>query len=409
MARRKDAPASPRRKQSQPQAAPTEPRQRAAATPEGRRQPPAEENDVLVIGAGVAGSTIAGLLARDKHRVILLDRESTDPRRSMPRWVSGLAETILKKLGVSLKKAAAEPVRAVGFHSADLEKHQEITVSGCGAYFVDLGAWNTALTASAVEAGATVKQGTAVTMLRMKENNVTAECADGQARSAHLLVVADGVYSRAAESIGLQLRPATPRRFAAQLDWPAEKASKLQPGMLNFVLGIEGGQALATYWSAGGREVATVFAIDHTTARVHLNRLLQHLVNVHRVALPKGTDAANAFTHTLPAGHYLEIECHVGKRSLAIGDAGGFVAAATCEGIYPAMWSAEIAAEIIHRALERPHPQDELREFDTKWRTTMADYLRPPNADLQFLLPLVFANKQMAERLAGAFLRGENL
>ena len=63
-----------------------------------------------------------------------------------------------------------------------------------------------------------------------------------------------------------------------------------------------------------------------------------------------------------------------------------------------------VAAEIIHRALDRPHPQDELREFDTKWRTTMADYLRPPNADLQFLLPLVFANKQMAERLAGAFL-----
>jgi hypothetical protein len=39
----------------------------------------------------------------------------------------------------------------------------------------------------------------------------------------------------------------------------------------------------------------------------------------------------------------------------------------------------------------------------------MAEYLRPPNADLHFLLPLVFSNEQMAKRLAAAFWRGENV
>jgi len=366
-------------------------------------------SDVLVIGAGAAGSTVAGLLAAEQRRVVLLDRDSTEGRKPMPRWVSGLAERILKRLKIPPKKAGVQAVRAVAFHSADLTKHQEVACEEHGAYFVDLNGWNAALIAAAVASGATFAPHAAVTRLRMKEDHVTAECSDGASRTAHLLVLADGVYSRAAESIGLQLRPAAPRRFAAQLEWPAGKASRLPPETLNFVLGIEGGKALATYWSAGGREVATVFATDETAARAHLDGLLRNLTDVQGVSLPREASAAEASTHTLPVGHCLEIECHVGKRSLAIGDAGGFVASATCEGIYPAMWSAEIAAEIIHRALDRPHPQDELREFDVKWRTTMADYLRPPNADLQFLLPLVFANKQMAERLARAFLRGENL
>ncbi|MGB9624902.1 MAG: NAD(P)/FAD-dependent oxidoreductase [Phycisphaerae bacterium] len=367
------------------------------------------DSDVLVIGAGAAGSTVAGLLAAEQRRVVLLDRDSTEGRKPMPRWVSGLAERILKKLKISPKKAGVEAVRAVAFHSADLTKHQEVPCEEHGAYFVDLNGWNAALIAAAVASGATFTPHAAVTLLRLKEDHVAAECSDGASRTAHLLVLADGVYSQAAESIGLQLRPAAPRRFAAQLEWPAGKPSRLAPGTLNFVLGIEGGKALATYWSAGDREVATVFATDEAAARAHLDGLLRNLTDVQGVALPRGTSAASAATHTLPVGHCLEIECHVGKRSLAIGDAGGFIASATCEGIYPAMWSAEIAAEIIHRALDRPHPQDELREFDVKWRTTMADYLRPPNADLQFLLPLVFANRQMAERLARAFLRGENL
>jgi flavin-dependent dehydrogenase len=374
-----------------------------------RKGPSSKGNDALVIGAGAAGSTVAGLLAKSGRQVVLLDRDSLTERRFMPRWVSALSDRILKRLGIPLKKIPAEPVKALAFHSADLDKHQAVPLPGRSAYFVDLAAWNAMLNAAAMQAGAICRQGTAVTTLQMRENQVTAECSDGEARSANLLVLADGVYSRAAESIGLQLRPSAPRRFAAQLEWPADRTSKVLPGTLNFVLGIEGGRTLATYWSAGDREVATVFAADDAGALTHLDELLQGLVDVQGAVLPRAVDASNAWKHTLPAGHCLEIECHVGKRSLAIGDAGGFVAASTCEGIYPAMWSAEIAAEIIDRALDRPHPQDELREFDHKWRTTMADYLRPPNADLQFLLPLIFANKQMAERLAGAFLRGENL
>jgi hypothetical protein len=48
-------------------------------------------------------------------------------------------------------------------------------------------------------------------------------------------------------------------------------------------------------------------------------------------------------------------------------------------------------------------------QFDTRWRLAMADYLRPPNTDMQFLVPLIFTNQPMADRMAAAFFRGENI
>ena len=79
------------------------------------------------------------------------------------------------------------------------------------------------------------------------------------------------------------------------------------------------------------------------------------------------------------------------------------------EGIYPAIWSARLAAETCAKAAAGTHPQDQLREFSTAWRSAMGEYLRLPNTDLHFLLPLVFSNRQMAQKMAAAVWRGENI
>jgi flavin-dependent dehydrogenase len=120
-------------------------------------------------------------------------------------------------------------------------------------------------------------------------------------------------------------------------------------------------------------------------------------------------EAARAKVTQSPASAALDMDTHVGKHSLLIGDAGGFISAASNEGIYPAMWSAQIAVEVIDSALKSPQSQDELMSFETKWRTTMADYLRSPNTDIQFLLPLIFSNQPIADRMGAAFFSGENI
>jgi hypothetical protein len=73
------------------------------------------------------------------------------------------------------------------------------------------------------------------------------------------------------------------------------------------------------------------------------------------------------------------------------------------------MWSAQIAVDVLDRALGSVHSQDELMTFDSVWRMQMADYLRSPPTDIRFLLPLIFTNQPMADRMGAAFFSGENI
>ena len=67
------------------------------------------------------------------------------------------------------------------------------------------------------------------------------------------------------------------------------------------------------------------------------------------------------------------------------------------------------AGEVIETALAAPTSQDALMTFDTRWRLEMAEYLRMPNTDMEFLIPLIFSNPPMADRVTNAFFLGENI
>jgi len=91
-----------------------------------------------------------------------------------------------------------------------------------------------------------------------------------------------------------------------------------------------------------------------------------------------------------------------------IGPAGGFFSSSG-EDVYPGCWSAKFAADAMKKALMEPHLQDALGVYRSKWRTTLGDYLRGPQQNLQFLLPLVYRNPVMTERMAEAILLGKNV
>src|SRR5205085_5998794 len=93
----------------------------------------------------------------------------------------------------------------------------------------------------------------------------------------------------------------------------------------------------------------------------------------------------------------------VANRTLLIGPAGGFYSACS-EDIYPNVWSAVFAADTIKKALKEPHLQDALSPYRQKWRTTLGDYLRGPQQDLRFLLPLIFRNQNMTTRMTESIL-----
>jgi len=98
----------------------------------------------------------------------------------------------------------------------------------------------------------------------------------------------------------------------------------------------------------------------------------------------------------------------VANRTLLIGPAGGFYSACG-EDIYPGCWSAIFAADVLKKALKETHLQDALNPYRQKWRTTLGDYLRGPQQNLRFLLPLVYRNPAMTARIAEAILLSKSV
>jgi flavin-dependent dehydrogenase len=148
-----------------------------------------------------------------------------------------------------------------------------------------------------------------------------------------------------------------------------------------------------------------------TLDRVKPAELLAHWVAVlkrHGV-LHADTDVPldQAQSMDLPLAGALAHE-GLANRTLLVGPAGGFDSASG-EDIYPNVWSAVFAADAIKKAWKEPHLQDALNPYRHKWRTTLGDYLRGPQQNLRFLLPLVYRNQVMTTRLTEAILLGKGM
>jgi flavin-dependent dehydrogenase len=98
----------------------------------------------------------------------------------------------------------------------------------------------------------------------------------------------------------------------------------------------------------------------------------------------------------------------VASRTLLLGPAAGFYSA-SAEDIYPNCWSALFAADAMRKALKEPHLQDALQSYRHKWGSTLGDYLRGPQQNLRFLLPLVYRNPVMTSRMAESILLGKSV
>jgi flavin-dependent dehydrogenase len=112
-------------------------------------------------------------------------------------------------------------------------------------------------------------------------------------------------------------------------------------------------------------------------------------------------------TVDVPAAGALSREI-IANRTLLFGPAGGFYTACL-EDVYPNCWSALFAVEAVRKALKEPHLQDALQPYRQKWGATLGEYLRGPQQNLRFLLPLVYRNPVMTGRMAESILQGKSV
>lgn len=369
-----------------------------------------ERYDVAIVGAGPAGAIAALGLARAERKVVLVDRAAFPRRVTCTGWISARLAPLLEEYDLPVKKLLSVPFSDVTFHDAAFSKTAVPKFADPPGYLVDRATFDHALVVAAKKAGAEVRQETDVEDVDLGEDAATLRVSGSASIESRLLVIAAGRTSNLASAVGFPERPGEHPSWTAQVTSDAVGKARAAKPKIDVVLGLDGATSFGLIVTTKERVTLDVnwFGTPAEAQRALAN--LCALAKQHQIV--EADLAAEAFktdVHRMPSSAALDLDSHVRKHTLLIGDAGGFVSAVSSEGIYPAIWSAKIAVDVLLSALDETHSQDALMRFDSEWRMQMADHLRSPHTDVRFLLPLVFSNQPMTDRMGSAFFLGDNI
>ncbi len=374
--------------------------------------------DILILGAGPAGAIAATILAKRSHRVALVDQHQIPIPGMRTIWLGARVRDLLTEIGVALDGVFDHPVETVILHSADFASRIEAPLETPPAYLTCSAAVSTSLIQAAATAGVELVPNTTITSVTLGESHVELARETDSALRGRMLVGAWGPHSTFNDSVGVIPPSNEVAQWAigVEVDVAASAGAKdtSQPNAqrsltAELILGMEDHGFGCVLRDTTRLRVAMHAQSAPGDMQDRLRQLCKRLREAGAITVDLDQAVSNATAHRCSTGAALEFDSHVGKHALVIGEAGGFVAGMSNEGIYPAMWSAKIAAEVMDEALSAASSQDHLMQFDTRWRTVMADYLRSPQTELQFLLPLIFSKAPMATRMANAFFLGDNI
>jgi geranylgeranyl reductase family protein len=346
------------------------PETRPSAGPgDASRRPPADEADVIVVGAGPAGATTAFYLAQSGLDVLLLEK-ATFPREKV--CGDGLTPRAVKALvgmGISVGEQDGW-VRNKGLRVIGAGKRLELAWPELASY-PGYGLVRTrhdmdeTLARRAQKAGARLLEGVNVTGPVLHErtgriSGVTARLADGEGErryAARVVVAADGNSSRLSVAMGLPKRDDRPLGVAVRTYYQTPRhdddyleswldlwdGDRLLPGY-GWIFGMGDGTS-----NVGLGLLNTSAAFGHTDYHALLRRWLKGMpaewgfTEENRTQPIRGAALPMGFNRT---PHYF-------KGLLLVGDAGGMVNPFNGEGIAYAMESGEILARTITQALAR--------------------------------------------------------
>jgi menaquinone-9 beta-reductase len=336
--------------------------------PPAPKQPPADEADVIVVGAGPAGATTAFYLAQSGLDVLLLEK-SRFPREKV--CGDGLTPRAVKSLvgmGISVSEQDGW-VRNKGLRVIGAGQRLELAWPELSSY-PGFGVVRTrhdldeALARRAEQAGARLIEGVTVTGPVRHERSgrirgVIARPDGGEERSyaARVVVAADGNSSRLSVSMGLRKRDDRPLGVAVRTYYASPRhnddyleswldlwdGDRLLPGY-GWIFGMGDGTS-----NIGLGLLNTSAAFGHTDYHALLRKWLKGMpaewgfTEENRTAPIRGA--------ALPMGFNRTPQYHQGL--LLAGDAAGMVNPFNGEGIAYAMESGEILARTIVQALAR--------------------------------------------------------
>jgi flavin-dependent dehydrogenase len=340
-------------------------------------------DDVVIVGAGPAGSVAATVLARAGVRVRIFDRLSFPRAKLCGDTLNPGTLSVLRRLEL------AEVVDTAGLALSGMVVTGEGRVSVAGRYprglhgrAITRHTLDGALLQEAVRAGATFEGGATVRGTVAADGRIGGVTigSNGNARPlrARVTIAADGRHSTLAFGLGVARHPARPRRWAVgayfenvggiidagEMHIRSDRYVGVAPlanGVVNVCLVLASSAA-----AAGLRNPAAVLRTALAADPLLRERCADaHLVSEVTVLGPLAVDVPSP--RMVPDG------------LLLAGDAAGFIDPITGDGLRFAVCGGELAAHAALQALEHGWPSVQARlaarrrkEFGAKWRFNRA-------------------------------------
>jgi geranylgeranyl reductase family protein len=312
--------------------------------------------DVVVVGAGPAGSTAAKFLSEKGIKVLLIDK-SKFPRNKL--CGGGLTSRVLDRFDYVKNKDLIESYSYGGFSYSSSLKYKVIyKKNNPVAAMVLREKFDMGLARLAVESGADFIDGRTVKDAKFSNEKAKIILDDRKEVDSEIVVGADGIWSIIAKKSGLapplrNLGICVLHEYDVDEEIIDENFGKEKMCYIHLQFrGIPG------YGWVFPKKQHINIGIGKISPDAHISKTKTDLLAVYKdyikmlkkkKIIPKNLEIRQCKGAALHIG---PIEKTYADRVLLCGDASGFINPLTGEGVYYAMSSGEIAAKVIAEALE---------------------------------------------------------
>ena len=355
--------------------------------------------DVVVVGAGPAGSAAAKILAEQGINSILIDKEQFP--RDKPCG-GGLTSRVLtrfpyiKDLNLIESSSYGSCLYSQSLqHQAELHKQEPVTSMVLREKFDD------ALVNLAIDSGARFHEGKTVTNINKTSEKAKVTLNDGTYVQADIVIGADGFFSTVARKTGLLLKHKYVGISVVE-EFPMDSKDMdriyTKGRVCHIHHNVYGGTGYG--WVFPKRCCVNIGLVDYHVSgdpkntKKNLGKIFDNYLS-----LLKNTDLIpeNIASRRLRGGHlpFHPLKQTYANHTILCGDAAGFINPLNGEGIYYALASGEISARVAAEAIQANDTSEQfLSRYEKQWKNDFGQ-------EITSMLKLAKQFGQQSEKLIG--------